>query len=86
VIAVAGTEVGVSDPVLGRINAALLDKHGLIDWAAGRFAIGRPPDYCTEQLQEFAEWGIASFFIRHKGPGIDTSGRQLREQIIADLR
>jgi len=51
------------NPVLGKTNAALLDKYGLTDWAAERFAVAGPPEYCVERLQELVGWGMTSFFI-----------------------
>lgn len=51
-----------------RENAALVEKHGLLDWAMDRFAIAGPPSYCITRLRALTELGISSFFLPQRGP------------------
>jgi 5,10-methylenetetrahydromethanopterin reductase len=44
-------------------NASLVDKYGLTDYLAGRFAIVGPPEHCVERLQELESFGATNVTI-----------------------
>jgi 5,10-methylenetetrahydromethanopterin reductase len=49
--------------VPGGANDALLDKLGLLDYLARRFAISGTPDECRAQFQELADLGVECVFL-----------------------
>jgi 5,10-methylenetetrahydromethanopterin reductase len=44
-------------------NASLVDKYGLTDYLANRFAVVGPPALCRERLQELESFGVANVTI-----------------------
>jgi 5,10-methylenetetrahydromethanopterin reductase len=44
-------------------NASLVDKYGLTDYLASRFAIVGPPSRCVDRLQELASYGVTNVTI-----------------------
>ena len=70
-----------SNPDL-KTNGALLDKHGLTEWAAGRHAILGPPERIVERLLEIREWGVTNIMFALWERGLDN--RRQAARVIAD--
>ena len=69
-------------------NAALVDKYGLTDYLARRFAIVGPPEVCRERLQELGSFGVTNVTISLLSqdlPGQMDTMRRLADQVFSGI-
>lgn len=67
-------------------NAALVEKHGLTDWAMDRFAITGPPASCVGRLRALRDLGIRSFFLPHRGEDPGSWLQVMADQVLPAVR
>ena len=68
------------------VNAGLVEKHGLTDWAMKRFTIAGPPAYCVERLRALRDLGIRSFFLPQRGPDPDGWLKAMGDEVLPAVR
>ena len=68
------------------INAALLERLGIKEWLAKRFAITGPPETCIAGLRELVDAGATNFIIPQVLPGPIESTRVLGETVFPAFR
>lgn len=67
-------------------NAALVEKHGLLEFLGRRFSVCGPSEQIVERLRLMASWGATNFMMIQLVPDRMAALRQLETEIMAKLR